>query len=106
MNEGGTTEKRQYAEEEAHEEAEKIEIRPGHKSPRARHLLCATCRCGARAGIRVTDPVDCSGHREPALLNCVVARPAAVARCASVALHSDDYPDARLPRGVRLNRAF
>src|SRR5258708_5074920 len=84
---------------------EKIEIRPAHKPPRARHLLCATCGCGARAGIRVTDRVDCSGHREPALLNCEVARPAAGGRCRSVVLRSDNCRDARLLRGVRLDRA-
>src|SRR5258708_658203 len=39
MNVRCAAEKRQYAEKETHEEAEKIEIRPGHKPPRARHLL-------------------------------------------------------------------
>src|SRR5260370_29985613 len=105
MNVGRAAEKRQYAKEETHQEAEKIEIGPGHKSPRARHLLCATCRCGARAGIRVTDPVDCPGHHGPALLNCEVVSPAADGRCPSVVLRSDDCPDAKLLRGVRLNRA-
>src|SRR6267378_1225251 len=31
--------KRKHAQREAHKETEKIKIRPGHKSPRARHLL-------------------------------------------------------------------
>src|SRR5260370_35827287 len=39
MDVGCGGEKRQYAEKETHEETENIEIRPGHKSPRARHLL-------------------------------------------------------------------
>src|SRR5713226_115240 len=47
--------KGKHTQREAHKETEKIEIRPGHKSPRARHLLSATCCCGARAGIRDTD---------------------------------------------------
>src|SRR6266705_1673398 len=31
--------KRKHAQRETHQEAEKIEIRPGHKSPRARHYF-------------------------------------------------------------------
>src|SRR5256712_3065089 len=97
--------KRKHAQREAHKETEKIEIGPGHKSPRARHLLCATSRCGARAEIRVTNPVDGSGHRGPVLLNCGVVRQVADGRCPSVVLHSDDCPDARLLRDARPSRA-
>src|SRR5258708_36549504 len=31
--------KRKHAQRETHQEAEKIKIRPGHKSPRARHYF-------------------------------------------------------------------
>src|SRR3981189_47810 len=51
------SQKRKNAQGEAHQEAEKIEVRPGHTTPRAQLLTSATCRCGARAGIRDAGPV-------------------------------------------------
>src|SRR6267143_2277534 len=51
--------KRKNAQRETHKEAEKIKIRPGHTTPRAQPFTSATCRCGARAGIRDAGPVRC-----------------------------------------------
>src|SRR5882757_7346418 len=83
-----SAEKRQHTEDEAHQEAEEIKIRPGHKSPRAQHILHATCRCGARAGIRETDLVaNWAAHPGPAPFNCEVKRRAADGRWPLVDLH-------------------
>src|SRR5213082_1995143 len=83
-----TGQKRKYAQREAHQEAEEIKIRPGHKSPRAQHILRATCRCGARAGIRETDLVaNWAAHPGPAPFNCEVKRQAADGCCPLVDLH-------------------
>src|SRR6266478_681141 len=59
MNVNRARQKRKHAEGETHNEAEEIKIRPGHRSPRTRHLPCATSRCAARAGIRDASPVNC-----------------------------------------------
>src|ERR1700756_172812 len=96
--------KRKNTQREAHKETEKIEIRPGHKSPRARHLLSATCRCGARAGIRDTDLVACARPPRPARLNCEVQKRAADGRCPFV-LHSDDCRGAKPLRDAPLSPA-
>src|SRR5207247_11298495 len=66
MNVNRARQERKHAEGEAHEEAEEIKIRPGHKSPRTRHLLCATSRCAARAGIRDPSPACCDLETVPA----------------------------------------
>src|SRR5260370_2183126 len=50
------SQERKNTEREAHEETQKIKIRPGHTTPQAQHFTNATCRCGARAGIRDADP--------------------------------------------------
>src|SRR5882757_2619184 len=98
-----TAEKRQHAEDETHEEAEKIEVRPGHNSPRAQHVLLATC--GARAGIRDSDPVAFERPTtELTPFNYEVKKRAADGRCPSV-LRSDDFPDATLLRDVPPNPA-
>src|SRR5216684_2692223 len=98
-----TAEKRQHAEDKSHEETEKIKIRPGHTTPRAQPFTSATCRCGARAGIRDAGPANC--YLDPLGVGTAQLRREAAAddRCPSV-LRCDDCPDARLLRGARLNR--
>ncbi len=54
-----TSQERKYTERETHQETQKIKVRPGHTTPRAQHLTNATCRCGARAGIRDAGPASC-----------------------------------------------
>src|SRR6267378_2571231 len=108
-----TGQERKYAEREAHQETQKIKIRPGHTTPRAQPFTSATCRCGARVGIRDAGPVSLTSEVRLGAtstlsgstpLSCGEQQTAADDRCPSVP-RSDDCPGARLPRGARPNRA-
>src|SRR5438128_7758183 len=105
MNVNRARQERKHAEGEAHNEANEIKIRPGHKSPRTRHLLCATSHCAARAGIRDASPVTATLKLlRPIPLSSAVKRTAADDRC-PCALRSDDCRGARPLRDARPGRA-
>src|SRR5207302_3314830 len=101
VNVNRARQKRKHAEGETHHEAEEIKIRPGHKSPRTRHLLCATSRCAARAGIRDASPVNCCFELFRSIpLSSGRKRTAADDRCLCVP-RSDDCLYATLLPGAR-----
>src|SRR5260370_6209223 len=90
-------EKRKNAQQEAHNEAEKIKIRPGHGTPRAHFVRELEFETQALLGATSTVP-----GLTP--LSCAEKQTAADDRYPSVP-RSDDCRGAKLLRGARPNRA-
>src|SRR6266852_808551 len=85
--------KRKNAQQEAHEEAEKIKISPGHGTPRAHFVR--ELEFETRALLSATSTLLRSTR-----LSCGEKLTAADDRCPSVP-RSDDCRGAKLPRGAR-----
>ena len=97
--------KRKNAQREAHQETEKIKIRPGHKSPRARRYSPQLAVAARELEFEIRTLLPAARPPRPARLSCEVQKRAADGRCPSVVLHSDDCRDAKPLQGALLNPA-